>query len=296
MVCYYPIDCYKFQDFEGHYKIVWTIAQCNGKCPFPIQIPCGRCIGCRLERSRQWAIRCVHEAQMHENNCFVTLTVNDENMEDVFPHRSLAKRPFQLFMKRLRKEVGNVRYFQCGEYGEQFARPHYHVCFFGFDPIDKYLWTARDGNRLYRSPLLEKLWPYGHILVGEVTFESAAYVARYIMKKINGSMKYDHYQGRTSEFTLMSRCPGIASSWYEKYKNDVFPHDEMVVRGMKLKPPRYYDKKFDIEDPDGFKNVKLARERLARKHKNNNTPERLAVREVVKQARCKKLIRGYENG
>lgn len=259
-------------------------------------VPCGKCLSCHLERSRQWAIRCVHEAQLHENNCFITLTVAPENMEDVFPHSSLAIRPYQLFMKKLRKRAGqNIRFFQCGEYGSQLERPHYHACLFNFDFHDKELWTVRNGVKLYRSRFLESLWPYGFCTVGDVTFESAAYIARYVVKKINGDKSAEHYGDRHPEYITMSRRPGLAAGWFQKYKGDVYPNDEVIVKGHKCRPPRYYDKLYDLEDSRSMARIKAEREERALAHSNDNTPERLAVREVVLHARCKKLIRSYEN-
>ena len=162
----------------------------------PEKLPCGQCVGCRLERSRQWAIRCMHEAQMHEDNCFITLTFNPESLDDRSNPWSLDVRDFQLFMKRLRKKYGaGIRFYHCGEYGELNKRPHYHACIFGFDFPDKRLWkVTNSGHRLYISESLDELWPFGFCTIGNVTFESAAYVARYIMKKVNGDAAADHYE------------------------------------------------------------------------------------------------------
>ena len=174
----------------------------------PMKLPCGRCVGCRLERSKQWAIRCVHESQLYKDNCFITLTFDNDHLDE---DSSLQLRDFQLFMKRLRKqfvppnpyEEGSIeyddfqqshaiRFFHCGEYGELNKRPHHHAIIFNFDFDDKYLWK-RGTNPLWRSPTLEKLWPYGMSSIGKVTFESAAYVARYVMKKVNGELADEHY-------------------------------------------------------------------------------------------------------
>ena len=139
----------------------------------PVSVPCGRCTGCRLEYSRQWAIRCVHEAQMHEHNAFITLTFDKEHLPD---DHSIRKEHLQKFFKRLRKRIGvDIRYFACGEYGSRNNRPHYHAIIFGYDFPDKYLHTkTRNGDLLFRSPTLEKAWKFGYSLIGHVTFESAA--------------------------------------------------------------------------------------------------------------------------
>lgn len=260
----------------------------------PVKVPCGQCVGCRLERSRQWAVRCVHEASLHEHNCFVTLTYNDKCLP---LGGTLVKRDHQLFLKRLRKYIypEKVRFYMCGEYGEQLKRPHYHFILFGIDFPDKFLWIRNNGFPLYRSKLLEMLWPFGFSTIGDVTFETCAYTARYIMKKVNGDIAEDYYQGRLPEYTCMSRRPGIAHDWLEKYEDDVYPHDYVVIRGgVKCRPPRYYDKIYDLDHPDVFRGVKARRKYRAAKNPDG-TYERLHVRETVQLARLKKLIRPYEN-
>ena len=151
-------------------------------------VPCGQCIGCRLERSRQWAIRCVHEASLHTDNCFITLTYSPDCLPS---DGSLNHDDFQKFFKRLRKHIApkKIRYYMCGEYGEdlqqpsKLGRPHFHACLFGLDFDDKQLYIVRDDVKLYTSATLEKIWGKGFVTIGDVTFESAAYVARYIAKK-----------------------------------------------------------------------------------------------------------------
>lgn len=254
-----------------------------------MEVPCGQCIGCRLERSRQWAIRCVHEASLHDANCFITLTYNNANLPS---DGSLDLDHFQRFMKRLRKKHGEVRFFHCGEYGSSLGRPHYHACLFGFDFADKKLWKVTEsGSRLYRSESLEQLWPYGYSSIGDVTFESAAYVARYIMKKVTGKKAEEHYNGLKPEYTTMSRRPGIASGWFEKFSSDVYPRDEIIIRGKKMKPPRFYDSQFEVLDPDAMSDIKVRRKKQAKKRSADNTYDRLEVRRKVKESQIKSLIR-----
>ena len=148
---------------------------------------------------------------MWDRNCFVTLTYNDEHLP---ANGSLNKRDITLFLKRLRKRYGKgIRYYQCGEYGELLSRPHHHAILFNHDFEDKQLWSVRGGVRLYRSASLEQLWPYGYSTIGDVTFESAAYVARYVVKKITGEREGEHYRGKMPEFATMSRRPGIGRGW-----------------------------------------------------------------------------------
>jgi hypothetical protein len=209
-------------------------------------------------------------------------------------------------MKRLREKLGKVRFYHCGEYGEQNRRPHYHACLFGLDFEDKEIHTIRKDIRLYKSKILSELWPYGFSTTGDVTFESAAYVARYITKKITGPPAADHYQHINSEtgeisslkpeYTTMSRRPGIGRAWYEKFKDDVYPDDFVIMRGKKMKPPKYYDRILEETHNEYYGTLKAKRVREAKKHKENNTPERLKVREKVLEARMSRLPRTYEEG
>lgn len=239
----------------------------------------------------------MHEAQLHEQNCFITLTYADDQVP---PGHSLRYRDFQLFMKRLRRKTKTkIRFYMCGEYGEQFSRPHFHACLFGYDfndrePITKLASKAE----LYRSKQLELLWRHGYSTVGAVTFQSAAYVARYVMKKITGDRATSHYtwldqdgvlHSRTPEFNHMSLKPGIAAAWFDKFKNDVYPSDQVITRGHPSKPPRFYDKRHELDDPQSYQLVK--KRRLANLNRKDNTTTRLKAKEAVQQARAALLKR-----
>lgn len=308
MPCFHPIEAFRprMPNEDGKRPLLFSYK--SGMDADPIEISCGQCVGCRLERSRQWAIRCMHEASLHENNCFLTLTFSPEALNDRPNKWSLDVRDFQLFMKRLRKKYGKgIRFYHCGEYGENNKRPHYHACIFGFDFPDKELWKeTKTGNKLYVSKSLEELWPFGFSTIGEVTFESAAYVARYIMKKITGDAAEFHYEwtefddltgeiGETyalkPEYTTMSRRPGIGKDWFDKYSADVYPHDYVVVNGVKMRPPKYYDNQLKLSRPFEFDEVKHNRELNGEKHVDNNTPDRLYVREQCQIAKLNLLPR-----
>jgi hypothetical protein len=315
MPCYKPLKAWKARRANPSGKRGITFNKSEGFSDQPVELPCGQCIGCRLEKSRQWAMRCMNEAQLHEDNCFLTLTYDDKHLP---PNANLHLPHFQKFLKRLRKSLHpqKIRFFHCGEYGQndpqnpkhneqygisELGRPHYHALIFGWIPDDLELIRDKDGIRLYMSHYLEKLWPYGYNTVGSVTFDSAAYVARYCVKKINGDNKSDHYRrtnpqtGETieinSEYTTMSRRPGIGTGWYEKYKSDVFPKDYTVINGKRVKPPKFYDSILEKEDLELYNNIKAARVRNAKRNKEENTPERLAQKEQVKNAQNSMLIR-----
>lgn len=303
LACYHPTTAWRSKSGRNLDTGKWPITfnPLNGYMDMPVELPCGKCIGCRLESSRRWAVRCVHEAQMHEKNCFITLTYSPENLPE---NGSLNKRDIQLFMKRLRFRFGaGIRFFQCGEYGDQTNRPHHHVLLFGHDFDDKYYFKSGNGIPYYRSPALEELWTYGISTIGELTFNSCAYVARYIMKKINGAMAEDHYQGRLPEFVTMSRKPGIGKTWIEKYYKDVYPNDYVVVKSgianpkiVKSAPPRYYDNWYNLQNPLSYDTIILRRKIKLRKLKESGelSYDRLEIKEQLKNLKIQKLVRTLE--
>lgn len=298
MTCFHPLSAYRTHGGE----IVFNQNKKGLNIVEALKLPCGQCVGCRLERSRQWAMRCMHEAELHENNVFITLTYAPQHLPS---GGTLVLDHFQKFMKRLRKKFGpNIRFYHCGEYGELQGRPHYHAILFNIDFDDKYPWTTRNGFPVYRSPTLEQLWPYGSSEIGTVTFESAAYVARYILKKVNGKNADEHYQvidpetgeifQRKPEYTTMSRRPGIAAGWFDRFHSDVYPHDRVIVRGKPMRPPKFYDTKYEILDPSGFEQVKFLRWEQSQKFVDNQSPVRLNVRERVQILALKNLPRNLE--
>lgn len=220
-------------------------------------IRCGMCRDCRLHRAREWAIRCYHEASLHERNSFLTLTFE-------LDPGSISKRDLQLFFKRLREALPGrkLRYFACGEYGEKLGRPHYHVCLFGYDFPDKYPWVkSPKGNLQYRSALLEKAWPHGHALIGDLTMESAGYTARYALKKITGSVESDHYTrdflgttiNVTPEFQVQSLKPAIGLGWIKKHWEEVARGNSVIYKGKECPIPRYYNNWIKENHPDAYK-------------------------------------------
>jgi len=255
-----------------------------------IKLPCGQCINCRLERARQWAIRCVHEASLHDQNCFITLTYSNENLPH---HASLVKRDLQLFLKKLRKKFGSgIRFYGCGEYGERGDRPHYHACLFNFNFPDREKWLSQNGNTYYISAILNEIWGKGWCTIGDVTFESAAYCAKYIMKKITGERAKAHYGNRIPEFTQMSRgskklkTGGIGKNWFDKYSPDIYNHDIMVLRGgIKMRPPKYYDKKYKEINPTKFEALTLKRKEKIKKQKTKKT-----LSQIIKNSQNAELL------
>lgn len=373
MPCFHPLDAWQTHEGEIHFYARGTSGKKGARAPNyrrEITLPCGRCIGCRLDRSKQWAVRCLHEAQQHTENAFITLTfettwlkdedsscphyvgTNEKSARGLSTASNLAQEPPKLrggniasrgavgnprlrpspvpyrlgtrgspsmanpeargvltkdiskFIRRLRKTGVSARFYACGEYGEKLGRPHYHVLLFGHAfTNDRYKWTERQGTPVYRSPTLEKLWPYGNSEIGELTYESCAYVARYVMKKITGTQADNHYE-RTDpdtgerywlppEFNLMSRRPGIGKTWFDQYRTDVYTTDKIWLHDLAVKPPRYYDKLLELVDAYAMDEIRMTRQ--ANTNTADNTPARLAVRENVLKAKLAFKKRNLEN-
>lgn len=291
MACYNPLKGYRGPGG----KVVFT--HTAGWVDRHVTVACGQCLGCRLERSRQWATRCMHEASCHVQNSFVTLTYDDDNLP---ANGGLVLKDWQNFAKRLRKARGPFRFYHCGEYGDTNGRPHYHAALFGIDFMaDQTLYKlSPQGHGLYNSPSLQSLWPQGFAVVGALTYESAAYVARYVMKKVTGKKAAEHYErcnpstgevySLRPEYTTMSRNPGIGKNWLNKYIDDVYPEDYVVINQSKSRPPKYYDAQLSDDD---LAELKRRRRSQATKHSANNTPERLRVREKIQQRKARQLKR-----
>lgn len=263
-------------------------------------IPCSSCLDCRINYSREWAVRIMLEAKNYENNYFVTLTYDDYHLDSLrrdilFPDGEfvencpeLVKSELQNFMKRLRSAVSyhygdyNIRFYACGEYGSLNGRPHFHICLMNMPKLDDLtFFSKRDSVTLHTSHFIESCWLdsdkvlKGYCTVGEVTFQSAAYVARYIMKKQKGkSFKESNealiqagYIPIQPEFVLMSRNPGLARDYYENHRDEIYDIDKLVVKfgdSVKImKPPKYFDYLYDIDEPVLFEQLKFSRRDLA---------------------------------
>lgn len=287
MVCYHPliaVDVTKGTASKKVIKVIGSAEQNPGlydkaqKDDNAFIVPCGQCVGCRLERSRQWAIRISQEASLYDHNCFITLTYTDQ-----YCPKSLDLRHFQLFMKRLRKKYGNgIRFFHCGEYGDLNGRPHYHAALLNFDFPDKKLYYTHNSFNYYLSESLSDLWPYGIHLISDLTYDSAGYIARYVLKKLTGDVAADAYKDKKPPYVTMSRRPGIGYPWIEKYLENVYNIDRIVVKGHESLPPRYYDSILKERYPQWLDAIKEQRcARFADDY--NNTIDRLNTREECTQ-------------
>ncbi len=272
-------------------------------------------------------MRIVHEQQsmleLGRASSFVTLTYRDEDVPEGWSLTPSGASDFQLFMKRLRRSSSEkIRFFMVGEYGAYcrhtrpgaevkaddcefccVGRPHYHVILFGktFEDLEV-CGQGNDGIVYYSSRKLEALWGLGFVQVGEVNMKSAAYTARYCLKKITGEQASAFYQNITpdgeifrvqQEYATMSRRPGIGRDWFEKYKDDCFPSDEVPVPGLGVLPkvPRYYADYFGIFNPEVLEQVKKVRNQFRLDHLQEYSPERLMSKYRVKKAQVSFLKR-----
>ncbi|UPW40988.1 replication initiator protein [Sigmofec virus UA08Rod_5894] len=298
-----------------------------------LQIPCGQCEACRLQKSRDWANRCMLELEYHTSSYFVTLTYDDDHVPTRFyadpadgevsgEVQTLVKKDFQDFLKRLRKRFKDqkIRYYACGEYGPATWRPHFHAILFGLqlDDLQVYERDTR-GYTYYTSQSLSDVWSIyrrggqsgsgsgsyeslGRVVVGQVTWETCAYTARYILKKLTGPYaKFYEDFNLEPPFTLMSTNPGLARQWYDDHP-DVMDYEYISIKtptgGRKFRPPRYYDRLFDVDDPEASAVKKELRRKMAEQAqaaKLSRTSmsylELLAVEEHQLKNRIKKLER-----
>lgn len=298
MTCYHPLQAFRLA--AG--GVAFDQLRHRGEIIGDIQLPCGRCQGCRARRASDWTLRVMHEASLHEANCFVTLTYDDRHLP---ANGSLEHRDFQLYLKRVRKR-DQARYYMCGEYGPLNQRPHYHACLFGIDyrnrlPAGK----SKSGQIYYESPELTATWRLGKASVQDLTKETAGYCTKYIMNKALGQNAETHYERITEdgeiiqlkpEYSAMSLKPGIGAEWYAKYKQDVYLHDHAILDGKEQRPPKYYDKLYSRETAADAKlnkdKIEYERQKRAADAYLNNTPERLKVREIVHKAKLKNQTRG----
>lgn len=288
MACYHPLkrwvigyDGRKQQEIA---KITsYNIKSVTNMRGYPVynyqEIPCGKCIACRAEYTAQWATRCILEAKKYEHNEMLTLTYNEEHLPmsvgintktgEYGPMPTLVKKDVQDFLKRLRKKYQNIRYYMCGEYGEQFGRPHYHLIVFNINVEDKENGHInKKGNMQQTSKSIEKIWGKGLISLEPVNYETCAYVARYIMKKLKGPDAKEIYQdrGQVPEYTAMSTRPGIACDYFNERGELIYETQEIFLQTQKkiqkVNIPRYFDKLLEKQNPEKLEEIKERRKAL----------------------------------
>ncbi|AXL15379.1 replication initiator protein [Microviridae sp.] len=273
MPCYNPITAYRSNYVNPvTEKRQITFNRKNGFEDMQLSLPCGKCEGCLKKRVDMWALRCMHEAAQHEENCFITLTYSDEFLP---PNNSLLHRDFQLFMKRLRRHFQGkkIRYFMCGEYGSLNFRPHYHALLFGVDFSDKIQVSTTGDVINYSSSLLSSLWSLGHVDLGMVHYGTAKYCAKYSLKALEDEGIDYNLLGIKPEYQKMST--GIGAAHATKFSNEIGVHDNLIVNGFKNPVPRYYE---NFISPSVLQDMKDDRVKKMRGH----TLQELNVKRIIK--------------
>lgn len=287
MPCFKPLSV--FQPLEGGQVLFSEKKGCR-----EVQIPCGQCIGCRIEKIDAWGFRCMAEASLHRDNHFITLTYDDDNLP---ADESLDHRDWQLFAKRLRRKVGPFRFFMCGEYGDQTQRPHYHALLFGVDLPDLVKCNSvYSKHSVYNCQVLSESWGKGFHTIGSVTMESAKYVAGYVAKRCSEELAAERYSWvtrygevvqRKQPYGKMSLKPGIGAGWIEKYWKDAVSHGAVFQNQYRKKIPSYFGTLIEKIDPVAAETLEaLVIERgMQFANPENMTVERLEVRNAVAEAR-----------
>lgn len=328
MPCYHPLSAYdltpKYADCQLKKTISFSYAHPMDLPPDRIlQIPCGQCIGCRLEYSRQWANRCMLELTYHDSAYFVTLTYDDAHVpkswshdpdtgEALSPVMTLRSRDLQLFMKMVRRHFpsDNIRFFGCGEYGTQTLRPHYHVIIFGLHLSDLILYkrSVLDYN-YFNSEALSRCWidgqtgeSRGYVVAGSVSWDTCAYVARYVLKKQKGATKSVYEElGIEPEFSRMSRKPGIGRQFYDDHP-EIWRFDKINIRtpsgGRSFTHPTYLRRLYELDDPvaandfnERRKQRAIAQNNLKLSLTDNDYYDILRIEEDKKNSSLKALFR-----
>ncbi len=267
-----------------------------------------------------WAIRIVHEASMHMDNygnSWATLTYRDpsactekqyKNGHFIPEKYSLTPSHVSDFIRSLRKANSDhkIRYFYCGEYGDENQRPHYHICIFNHSFDDQYLWEDDEGLYTYTSAELQRHWPWGFTTVAPLNLRTASYTAGYALKKITGKRAEDHYlrcdeYGEAywllPEFIRMStgrgKPSGLGAKFYEKFRSDIFPSDVSPVPGYGTSQlvPRYYQNILAEQNPAMLEEVKNLRQEFLALHRDDFTPERLMDKYKCARAKENQLTR-----
>lgn len=216
-----------------------------------VEIPCGKCDACVEQKTKSWAIRCCLEAGQYSDNCFLTLTYSPKCVPFV------KKQDIFKFIKALRNKYGaGIRYYGVFEYGTQSDRPHFHIILFNFFPQDSEIVAPGPfGGYYYKSKELQSLWKFGFVSVGDLSFNSCAYVARYCNKKIkdNGVIH------KIPEFSFMSRRPGIGENYFRDHYESLVATDKIYapIEGRySFSSFRYFDKLIEKIDPFKLQELK----------------------------------------
>lgn len=268
-----------------------------------LEIPCRSCGTCRAVRVRGWAIRSHHESLTHTrrvaggdvdvpNGCFITLTYSENNLPE---YSSLQVADLQNFLKKIRRDIGPVRYLACGEYGTSGTkRPHYHLCLFGADFHKDRVQFAQEGRNItWISKQLEETWGRGFAMLAPLNFATASYVAGYVMKKAKTSQHEREFGFikpdltpfvKKQEFVTMSRKPGLGTDYFKKFWREIYPRDTVRIEGKEYRPPKFYDDLLLLHDPVLYDQV-IAKRKTWLEKQPPTTEQELKARQRNFQAR-----------
>lgn len=332
MACYHPNKALWYGDITANGEKKYTIIPESGpkvignkafKTPLEeMEVPCGKCIGCRLDYSRQWANRCMLEAKSWTDNYMITLTYDDDHAHwvrgvdqdtgEITNVTTLEPEDITKFMKDLRRSYSyhngkkNIRFYGCGEYGSKTHRAHMHIILFNcyIEDLEPFF-LNKDKQQVYLSERIRGIWGKGIVSVVKLEWQVAAYVARYVMKKRKGKESKEWYEklGIQPEFVRMSRKPGIGRNYYEENRDTIYAADEIHLERkngnvMTIKPCKYYDRLFDLDSPEAMQAIKQERKLAMElsiynqlKNTNLTKKEYLKVKEQNKIAQTEKLKR-----
>lgn len=265
----YPLS----RDSSGarHYPSVNVMAgdkRLNGRSFRYISLPCGLCFGCRIDNARMWSLRMMHETRYHDDNYFVTLTYDPQNLP---ADGDLRYSDLQKFFKRARHEFQSAaspfKYFASGEYGDESLRPHYHFAGFGFKIPDLRFFKQTKSGPYFLSQRLREVWGFGHVVIAPLEWDTASYIARYVTKKMHGNNvrikdSFDPLTGELDLYTIERafQSKGLGLPFYLEHQNEIWDLDACQFKGKYLiKPPRYYFEKLKQSDPDKAAAVKKRR-------------------------------------
>lgn len=290
MPCAAPLRAYKAADgrlvfFKSSDKAFWQEPYTG------LTIPCGHCILCREEQARQTAVRITHEATCHTENAFLTLTYDEANLPRF---GSLDYRHLVLFWKRLRKTIGELRYYAVGEYGDKSLRPHYHACIFGHAFTHDRIIVQEQPHLLWEQLELTRCWGLGRVTVGELNFQTARYTASYVCKKLRSKQRYVRIDEATGELVAVTQprafmSRNIGKNWWITWGHQLKDHDQVVINGQPQKPPKAYDRWLGEVDEGKLGEIKKRREEKAKPQSKSQTHARARSAHVRAERKSKSV-------
>lgn len=312
MACYHPLLAVKYSMTDPEWKVIGSFEDSdvtNLSFAKTMMVPCGHCIGCRLDYSRKWANRMALEKETTGDALFITLTYDEEHLPICYVYENitfgtLVLKDVQDFWKRFRKKLKGkkITYYQAGEYGDLTERPHYHFIAFGIglDDIPKLKPDGKNelGNVWYRSEWLDDIWKCGRVCIAEANWQTMAYVSRYVTKKvIGGDVRAHEFLGRHNEFATMSKNPAIGLRWLienaPRIEDDRLTHIAIPGKGS-VKIPKYF---MDKAEKLGYNFLKVEPasdvDRVIQKIQNTDLSyvSQLEVEEGAKIEKVKKIMR-----